>query len=132
MKLLILERSYILFVWQVKFNAINIFNTSVNMSVKRLCKISSDYFCYVCGYYISPQQKKHKVTPKTQFFIAYEMYFGMKMRNQDKSWALRFLLWKLQIYIGRFGCAEAVNVCHLPFPEFGENQPIVTMTAISA
>ena len=60
------------------------------MSVKRPCKISSDCFCYVCGYYISPQQKKHNVISETKFFIAYETYFGMKMGDQDKSWAAHF------------------------------------------
>ena len=59
------------------------------MSVKRPCKISSDCFCYVCGYY-SPTQKKHNVIPETKFFIAYESYFGMKMGDQDKSWAPHF------------------------------------------
>ena len=60
------------------------------MSVKRPCKIFSGCFYYVCGYYISPQQKKHKVIPETKFFIAYETYFGMKMSDQDKSWASHF------------------------------------------
>ena len=60
------------------------------MSVERLCKISSDCFCYVCGYYISTQQKKHKVIPETKFFLAYETYFAMKMGEQDKSWAPHF------------------------------------------
>ena len=60
------------------------------MSVKRLCKISSDYFCYLCGYYISPQQKKHKVIPETKFFIANETYFGLKIGDHDKSWAPHF------------------------------------------
>ena len=67
-ELLILEIPYPFL--QVKFNAINIFNTSVNMSVRRPCRISSDCLYYVYGYYISPQQKKHKVTPETKFFIA--------------------------------------------------------------
>ena len=60
------------------------------MSVKRPCKISSDCFCYVCGYYISPQQKKHKVIPETKFSIAYKTYFGMKMGDHNKSWAPHF------------------------------------------
>ena len=79
MKLLFLEIRYIYSFLQVKFNAINIFNTSASMSVNSLCKISSDCFCYVCGYYISPQQKKDKVIPETKFFTAYETYFGMKI-----------------------------------------------------
>ena len=60
------------------------------MSVKRFCKISSDCFCYVCGYYINPRQVKHKTIPETKFFKSYEAYFGMKMGNQDKSWAPQF------------------------------------------
>ena len=60
------------------------------MSVKRPCKISSDCFCYVCGHYISPQQKKHKVIPETKSFIADETYFDMKMGDQDKSYARYF------------------------------------------
>ena len=60
------------------------------MGVKRPCKVSSDFFCYVCGYYISQRQKKHKVIPEIKFFIAYEAYFGMKMGDPDKSWAPHF------------------------------------------
>ena len=60
------------------------------MSVKKPCKISSDCFCYVCAYYVSPQQKKHKGIPETKFFTAYDTYFGMKMGDQYKSWALQF------------------------------------------
>ena len=60
------------------------------MSLKRPCKISSDCFCYVCGYYINPRQMKHKIIPETKFFEAYEAYFGMKMGDQDKSWAPHF------------------------------------------
>ena len=33
---------------------------------------------------------KHKIIPKTKFFKAYEAYFGMKMGDQDKSWAPHF------------------------------------------
>ena len=60
------------------------------MSLKRPCKISSDCFCYVCGYYINLRQMKHKIIPETKFFEAYEAYFGMKMGDQDKSWAPHF------------------------------------------
>ena len=60
------------------------------MRVKRPCKISSDCFCYVCGYYVNSRQMKHKIIPETKFFKAYEAYFGMKMSEQDKSWAPHF------------------------------------------
>ena len=33
---------------------------------------------------------KHKIIPETKFFKAYDSYFGMKMGDQDKSWATQF------------------------------------------
>ena len=68
---------------KVKSSAIDILNSSVNMSLRRPCKISSDCF----GYYFNPRRMKHKIIPETKFFKAYEAYFGMKMGDQDKSWA---------------------------------------------
>lgn len=53
----------------------------------RSCHLSSDSFCYVCGYYISPKQTKHTIVPGSKCFIAYEAYFGMPMGDQDKPWA---------------------------------------------
>ena len=53
----------------------------------RSCKLCPDSFCYVCGYYISPTQAKHKIVSGTKFFTAYHAYFGMAMGDQDKSWA---------------------------------------------
>ena len=70
---------------KVKSSAIDILNSSVNMSLKKACKISSDCFCYVCGYYINSRQMKRKIIPETKFFKAFEAYFGMKMDDQDKS-----------------------------------------------
>lgn len=57
------------------------------MMSSRSCKLCSDSFCYVCGYYIGPNQAKHKIVSGTKFFIAYHAYFGMAMGDQDKSWA---------------------------------------------
>ena len=65
-------------------------DSSVNVSVKRPRKISSDCFCYVCGYYINPRQMKHKIIPETKLFKAYEAHFGMNVGDQDKSWAPHF------------------------------------------
>ena len=101
------------------------------MSVKRPCKISSDCFCHVCGYYTSPEQKKLKVIPETKFFIAYETYFGMKMGDQDKSWAPHFCCESCRSTLEEW-MPEVENVCHLPFPKSGESLPIIMMTAISA
>jgi len=55
--------------------------------MNRACKLSPDCFCYVCGYDISPPQRKHEIMHETKFSIAYEAYFGVKMGDQDKSWA---------------------------------------------
>ena len=101
------------------------------MSVKRPCKVSSDFFCYVCGYYISKRQKKHKVIPETEFFIAYEAYFGMKMNDQDKSWAPHFCCGSCRSTLE--GWMRGSRKC-MPFAihESGENLPIIMMTVISA
>jgi len=40
-----------------------------NMSLKRACRLSPDCFCYVCGYYISPTQVKHKIMHETKFLL---------------------------------------------------------------
>ena len=53
----------------------------------RSCKLCPDSFCYVCGYYISPIQTKHKIVSGTKFFTAYHAFFGMAIGDQDKSWA---------------------------------------------
>ena len=52
----------------------------------RSCKLCPDSFWYVCGYYISPTQTKHKIVSDTKFFTAYHAYFGMAIGDQDKSW----------------------------------------------
>ena len=62
------------------------------MSTNRVCKLSANCFCDVCGYYISLQQARHKMMPETNFFTAYKAYFGMKMGDQDKLWGTTLLL----------------------------------------
>ena len=57
------------------------------MSSSRKCKLSADCFCYVCGLYISLRQVKYKIKAEAKFSYAYEIYFGMKIGDQDKSWA---------------------------------------------
>ena len=57
---------------------------------KDLAKFLLTFFAMFAAGYISQRQKKHKVIPETKFFIAYEAYFGMKMGDQDKSWAPHF------------------------------------------
>lgn len=54
--------------------------------LNRKCKLPTSLFCYVCGYYISTKQKKHKVVRGTKLFAAYEAYFSRKITNVDKTW----------------------------------------------
>ena len=44
-----------------------------------------DNFCYICGE-ITFSSQKRTMTPLVK--TAYQHYFGMKVRDQDKSWAL--------------------------------------------
>ena len=57
------------------------------MTSSRHCKLSADVFCYICGYYIAPKQLKHPLNRGTELWIPYAAYFGMKIRDQDKSWS---------------------------------------------
>ena len=57
----------------------------------RQCKTSSDFFCYVCGYYISGQYSSYEIVKGTKYWTAYRLYFGMDIGDQDKSWAPRVI-----------------------------------------
>ena len=48
------------------------------------CKNHPDYFCYICGNFTLPHQRKdiNEFVKK-----AYLTYFGIKIGNQDKTWA---------------------------------------------
>ena len=61
------------------------------MSSSRKCKLSADCFCYVCGLYISLKQVKYRIKVEAKFSYAYELYFGMKIGDQDKHWAPRVI-----------------------------------------
>ena len=37
------------------------------MSTGRGCKLAANYFCYVCGFCISPKHVKHNTVPGTRF-----------------------------------------------------------------
>uniref|UniRef100_A0A1B0DNG3 Uncharacterized protein n=1 Tax=Phlebotomus papatasi TaxID=29031 RepID=A0A1B0DNG3_PHLPP len=49
------------------------------------CENFSDKFCYICGKYCAVKQSLTRITYYVkQLYLA---YFGMKVCNQDKSWA---------------------------------------------
>ena len=54
------------------------------MATSRKCKISADIFCYICGQFTVKSQKRG-ITPLVR--KAYELYFGCKVGDQDKSFA---------------------------------------------
>jgi hypothetical protein len=52
--------------------------------VRGKCKSDPDVFCYICGCFSSPKQR----TTISDFVKkAYHAYFGVKLGDQDKSWA---------------------------------------------
>ena len=53
----------------------------------RGCKLQADYFCYVCGFYISPKQVKHNIAPGTKFCTVCKAFFRVLVGDQDKFWA---------------------------------------------
>lgn len=56
----------------------------------RKCKLPTSSFCYVCGYYTGPKQKKHKIVRETKFYVAYEAYFSRLIKNVGKTWVPEF------------------------------------------
>ena len=57
------------------------------MMASRRCRNLPDSFCYVCGYYIGLKQTSYKIFQGTKVCIAYKLYFGVPIGDQDKSWA---------------------------------------------
>ena len=55
----------------------------------RGCKNSPVTFCYMCGYYIEKKQVLHKIVKGAKLWIAYRLYFGMPMGDQDEAYELR-------------------------------------------
>ena len=49
------------------------------------CVNSADNFCYVCGEVLFARQRKAIIAIVRK---AYDLYFGSKIGDQDKSWAL--------------------------------------------
>ena len=57
----------------------------VEMSTKRRqCRNNPDVFCYICGEYMMAKYWFNVIDFTKR---AYEAYFGMKLGDQDKSWA---------------------------------------------
>ncbi|XP_028674419.2 uncharacterized protein LOC114664472 [Erpetoichthys calabaricus] len=54
--------------------------------MSRQCRNSRDTFCYICGEYtLKPQRRRMTALVRK----AYELYFGSKIADKNKSWAPR-------------------------------------------
>ena len=72
-----------------KFSYIVLYKTAykkvVEMNTKRRqCRNNPDLFCLICGEYM---MAKYRFIVRGFTNKAYEAYFGMKLWDQDKSWA---------------------------------------------
>ncbi len=53
-------------------------------SKRRCCKLDPDFFCYICGEFLTSKQRLNI----TEFVkTTYKAYFGIQLGDQDKSWA---------------------------------------------
>ena len=57
----------------------------------RGCKNHHNSFCYVCGYYVGPKSISYTIEKGSKHWIAYNLYFGMEIGDQDKGWAQPFM-----------------------------------------
>ena len=57
-------------------------------SRSRKCKNKADAFCYICGVYTFPRQRRNIL-----LFVkrAYKAYFQVPLGDQDKKWAPRIV-----------------------------------------
>ena len=62
-----------------------VYEKVVEMSTKRRqCRNNPDVFCYFCG---ECMMEKYRFNVRDFTERAYETYFGIKLGDQDKSWA---------------------------------------------
>ena len=52
--------------------------------MNRACVNHPGNFCYICGKFTTKDQRKNLAK---RLKAAYQSYFGIKLDNQDKSWA---------------------------------------------
>ena len=57
----------------------------LNNLAHRGCKNPIDIFGYVCRFYVAGKQISYKIQRNTKYSLAYHLYFGMPIDDQDKS-----------------------------------------------
>lgn len=61
------------------------------MANRKSCVYNPSNFCYVCGKYVTSNSDKRLINLNNSYAKAYELYFGMKMGDQDKDWAPHYI-----------------------------------------
>jgi hypothetical protein len=56
----------------------------------RHCKQDVDSFCFICGEFIKLRSTTFSLATNLKICEAYEAYFNLPIRNQDKKWASHF------------------------------------------
>jgi len=89
------------------------------------CVNSADLFCYVCGEVMLASQRR-SITPLIKKM--YHLYFGYKLGDQDKKWALHIVCKSCAVCLGGWIIVREWR-CHLPFQWCGGNPQTTAMTA---
>lgn len=53
----------------------------------RSCERNADSFCYICGEFIKVREKKYDLSTNLKICEAYQAYFNIPVKSQDKKWA---------------------------------------------
>ena len=93
---------------------------------RRQCRNNPDIFCYICGEYV---MAKYRFNVRDYTKRVYEAYFGMKLRDQDKSWVPHKVC-KHCIETLRFWTQGKVSPCGLGFLWYGVSPKIIMMITI--
>ena len=79
----------------------------------RECRNLPDSFCYVCGFYVGPKYVSHKIVKGAKFWIAYRLYFGMSMGDEEKPWVPHVICEKLSVKFRCMAerCKKSYTIC---------------------
>ena len=93
----------------------------MTFSHRHECKNKPDSFCYVCGCYTLPHQRRN-----ITLFVkhTYKAYFQILLGDQDKKWSSHIVCHNCEECFA-VGHKENERDCLLEFPWFGGNPEIM-------
>src|SRR5678815_4443941 len=97
--------------------------------MNRKCKNSPDRFCYVCGK-VTFSDQQCTIKPLVKFL--YNAYFGIKLGDQDKTFAPHMCCKACIIALRRWSERAKRTVCHLVYLWCGEKARTILQTVIFA